>query len=144
MDIQRFYPRHHADSSNLQHMRAIDPPTPTDDVPATAPATDAAAAPSTADAPATTQHLSRGGLFMGLMQTYETQHPEEAKTFLNNVADKLRADAKFAGPFFGFRMNRWADRFEKAADSGDLSNLLPQPFGHFGTVSYTHLTLPTM
>jgi hypothetical protein len=90
----------------------------------------------TADSAASTQHVSRGGLVMRFLQRYEDRHPEEAKQFLSGVADKLRADAQEGGPWAD-RLNAWADKFDQAAQSGDLSNLLPdRPHAHFGVRAY--------
>ncbi|MEY4579681.1 MAG: hypothetical protein RL701_4384 [Pseudomonadota bacterium] len=116
---------------------AIGNTTPVDPVASTPPAADTTTTATTADAPATTHHLSRGGFFLNMLQAYEDKHPEEAKAFLSGVADKLRNDAQHAGPFAN-RLNAWADKFQEAADTGDLSKLVPtrQAHGHFGMRAY--------
>ena len=92
---------------------------------------------STAAEDATTPHLSRAGRFLGFLQRLEDRHPEEAKKLLSGIADKLRHDAERAGPFSD-RLNSLADRFDKAAESGELSSLLPsrQHFGHHALRAY--------
>jgi hypothetical protein len=110
---------------------------------ATAVASGSTTPPSTVETPATTHHLSGGGMFLNLLQTYEDKHPDEAKEYLSGVADKLRSDAKHAG-FFSRALDHWADKFQKAADTGDLSNLLPrwQQPGHFGMRAYQQAAQP--
>jgi hypothetical protein len=102
------------------------------------PAGAANTAADNADTPATTSHLSPAGRFMAFMQHLETEHPEETKRVLNGIADRLHFDAKIAGPFFGHTLNTIADRFQTAADTGDLSNLVPQRagFGHHAMRAY--------
>jgi hypothetical protein len=104
----------------------------------TAEASPAAAAESEgAEQPATTPHFSRAGRMLSVMQSFEQRHPEETKKILSNIAEKLRSDAQSAGPWSG-RLEKWADRFQQAADSGDMSKLFPksQPSGHFGMRAY--------
>lgn len=118
--------------------KAVSSRPPTD----TGPTSSESAAPATganttADTPATTRHVSGGGLLLGMMQAYENRHPEEAKAFLQGVADKLHADADYAG-FFAPALEAWGDKFDKAAETGDLSNLLPSfpSHAHFGVRAY--------
>jgi hypothetical protein len=102
---------------------------------ATATATDTTAdqaAVSTAATPATKSHVSSTGRLLGFLQQLETQQPAEAKKVLGGIADKLRADASKAGPDAG-RLNALADKFQKAADTGDLTGLAPtRAHGHGG------------
>jgi hypothetical protein len=86
---------------------------------------------------ATTQDLSSGGMFLSLLNTYASQHPEEVSTFLAGVADKLRAFAQ-RGDVFSAGLTGWADRFQRAAESGDLSNLVPsvRPAANLGLRAY--------
>jgi hypothetical protein len=75
-------------------------------------------------------------MLMRFLQRYEDSHPDEAKAFLSGIADKLRADAEHAGPWSN-RLNAWADKFDAAAESGDLSGLAPnRPHAHFGMRAY--------
>lgn len=89
------------------------------------------------DTPAATSHLSSGGLLLGLMQAYETLHPDQAKAFLQSIADRLHADARAGGAFAAI-LNAWGDKFQLAAESGDVSKLLPSitPSPHFGIRAY--------
>jgi hypothetical protein len=105
---------------------------------ASKPAAAANTAADNADTPATTSHLSPASRFMAFMQHLETEHPDATKRVLDGIADRLHFDAKFAGPFFGHTLNTIADRFQKAADTGDLSNLVPQNpgFGHHALRAY--------
>jgi hypothetical protein len=91
----------------------------------------------TADTPAATPHLSRAGRFLGFLQHLEDKHPEEAKKVLSGIADHLRKDAERAGPFAD-RLKTLADKFDKAAESGDLSGLVPKrpSFGHHAMRAY--------
>ncbi|MET0384370.1 MAG: hypothetical protein ABW321_00350 [Polyangiales bacterium] len=96
------------------------------------------------DAPATTQSISGEGLFMRLMQVYETRHPAEARGFLQGIADRLHSDAD-APAGLDPNLQAWGDRFQRAADTGDLSNLLPSsqpPPTHFGALAYQRASQP--
>jgi hypothetical protein len=140
MDIQSVSTRQNASSS------AVDTTAPTDPTTA-APAADSstvAAAASTANAPATTHQLSKGGMFLGFFQAFENKHPDEAKKILSGIADKLHADAKHATGAWAKGLESWGDKFQKAADSGDLSNLLPtaQPHAHFAARAYQQASQP--
>lgn len=100
-------------------------------------------APADADAsllstlPATSQDLSSGGLFMGLLQLYGNEHPSEAKAFLQGVATTLRAYAGQADRSL-ISLSSWADRFQQAAETGDLSTLVPRttPSNNLGVRAY--------
>ncbi|HTU59884.1 MAG TPA: hypothetical protein VMF89_15640, partial [Polyangiales bacterium] len=70
-----------------------------------------------------------------VLQSVEQRHPEETQRVLGNIADKLRSDAEHAG-IFSERLTRWADRFQEAADSGDMSKLMPRLSPHFGVRAY--------
>lgn len=96
---------------------------------AAAPATDAA------ERPAAISRFTPAGRLLNVLQSFEDRHPEETKKILGNIADKLRSDAERAGPFSD-RLNKWADRFQAAADSGDMSQLMPRVSSHFGMRAY--------
>jgi len=130
LDIRDLARRHHAPAAARSEPAAA----PSD---VSSPESPAGAASSSGEAGATTHHVSGGGRFLRFLQGFEDRHPEEAKRILNGIADKLRADAEHAGPWAG-RLERWADRVEKAADTGDMSNLLPtwQPGAHYGVRAY--------
>jgi hypothetical protein len=100
-------------------------------------ATDDDTQTQTVDTPATTPHLSRAGRFLSFLQHIEDKHPEEAKKILGSIADHLRKDADHAGPF-AERLNTLADKFDKAAETGDLSGLVPTrpSFGHHAMRAY--------
>jgi hypothetical protein len=87
--------------------------------------------------PASTQDLSTGGLFMGLLTQYGNEHPEEAKAFLQGVASTLRAYSEQQTTSL-ISLSSWADRFQQAAETGDLSQLTPQvtPASSFGLRAY--------
>jgi hypothetical protein len=131
------------DLARRHHTHAAPSSKPAAETSATAPATDEAetstpAASTDAQSdPATTHHVSGGGRFMHFLQAFEDKHPEETKRILGNIADKLRSDAQHAGPWAA-RLERWADKLDKAADTGDMSNLMPtvQPHAHFGMRAY--------
>lgn len=126
-----------------QHTPAAQSSSPAQAAEATSAADSSSASTATAtgtdtqDQAATTEHVSKGGRFMHLLQAFEDKHPEEAKRILNGIADKLRHDADHAGPF-AQKLERWADKVQKAADTGDMSNLMPswQPHAHHGMRAY--------
>ena len=103
-----------------------------------APANDNSGTPATeatAKQPATMSHFSPAGRLLNMLQSFEQRHPDETKQVLSNIADKLRADSENAGVFSG-RLEKWADRFQKAAETGDMSNLMPRLQSHFGVRAY--------
>jgi hypothetical protein len=89
------------------------------------------------DAPAATSHVSPNSVILALMQTFETLHPEQAKALLLSIAERLHADASTGGAFAS-AFAAWGDKFQLAADSGELSHLLPSisPSPHFGVRAY--------
>jgi len=95
------------------------------------------------DAPAATAQLSGISLIMGLIHAYESQHPDYAKAFLQSVADKLLADAQHAGTFAP-SLQAWGSAFQRAADTGDSSNLWPSAplVAHFGVQAYQTASQP--
>jgi hypothetical protein len=95
----------------------------------------------TAQQPATLPRFSPAGRLLNVLQSFEQQHPEETKQALSNIADKLRADSEHAG-VFSDRLNKWADRFQQAAETGDLSNLVPRQQAHFGLRAYQQNAQP--
>jgi len=134
MDIQDLPRRHHTHAAHGG--KASQPAAATSDVPSSA-SQEATASTSPGTDGATTQQVSGGGRFLHFLQAFEDKHPEEAKRILSGIADKLRADAKQAGPWSA-RLEGWADKVQKAADTGDMSNLKPtwQPHAHFGMRAY--------
>lgn len=85
-------------------------------------------------APAATPHITLSSLLLDFLQLLERKLPSEAKALLIGVAKHLRAEA---GPSAA-SSNAWADRFERAADSGELTSWLPStpPPAHFGLRAY--------
>jgi len=131
MDIRDLARRHHTHAAHSSKPAAET--SATESTESAAPA----ASTETQSASATTHRLSGGGRFMHFLQAFEDKHPEETKRMLNGIADKLRSDAEHAGPWSA-RLERWADKLEKAAESGDMSNLMPSlhPHAHFGMRAY--------
>jgi hypothetical protein len=95
----------------------------------------AGAGESSADRPASISRFTPAGRLVNVLQSFEQRHPEETKQVLSNIADRLRADAEEGGPFSA-RLTRWADRFQSAAESGDMSELMPRFQPHFGLRAY--------
>lgn len=95
-----------------------------------------AAAEATARQPATQERFSPAGRLLNVLQSVEQRHPEETKQVLSNIADRLRSDSENGG-VFSERLSRWADRFQQAAETGDMSNLMPRSQqAHFGMRAY--------
>lgn len=101
----------------------------------------APAADEVARQPATLSRFTPAGRLLHVLQAFEQRHPEETQRVLGNIADKLRADAERAG-MFGERLTRWADRFQAAAESGDMSKLMPRLSPHFGLRAYQQAEQP--
>jgi len=85
--------------------------------------------------PATQSRFTPAGRLLNVLQAIEQRHPEETQRVLGNIAEKLRSDADSAG-VFSERLTRWADRFQAAAESGDMSQLMPRLSQHFGVRAY--------
>jgi hypothetical protein len=92
---------------------------------------------SSVAAPAAIQELSKGALFLGLLTVLENKHPDEAVQLLLRIAAELYAEAQQAGST-AQGLNALAHRFRLAAQTGDLSGLLPseRPAAHFGVRAY--------
>lgn len=91
--------------------------------------------------PATLSRFTPAGRLLHVLQSFEQRHPEETQRVLGNIADRLRSDAEHAG-IFSERLTRWADRFQEAADSGDMSKLMPRWSPHFGLRAYQQAQQP--
>jgi hypothetical protein len=72
--------------------------------------------------------------FLGRLQELMKSDPAQAKQVLGNIAGKLRDQAKQAGADGG-KLTGLADRFQRAADTGDLSAIRPTGGPH---VSHSH------
>lgn len=107
----------------------------------TAPGVAATAAETTSRQPATQSRFTPAGRLLNVLQSFEQRRPEETQRVLSSIANKLRSDAETAG-VFGERLTRWADRFQEAADSGDMSKLLPRLSPHFGVRAYQQAEQP--
>lgn len=103
--------------------------------------TSASEAAGEAAQPASSSRFSPAGRLINVLQAFEDRHPEETQRVLGNIADKLRSDAEHAG-VFSERLTRWADRFQEAADSGDMSKLMPRLSSHFGVRAYQQAEQP--
>jgi hypothetical protein len=88
-------------------------------------------------APAAIQELSKAALFLGLLAVLESKHPDEAVRLLLRIAAELHAEARQPGSTTQ-GLDALADRFRLAAQTGDLSSLLPRerPAAHFGVRAY--------
>ena len=146
MDIRFFARRHHDVAAQSSKSAASTEAPQTADASQTAQAATSAAQPTAAaespaaatdaaDRPAAISRFTPAGRLLHVLQSFEDRHPEETKNILGNIADKLRSDAERAGPFSD-RLNKWADRFQAAADSGDMSQLMPRVSSHFGMRAY--------
>ncbi|HET8933854.1 MAG TPA: hypothetical protein VFN67_10455 [Polyangiales bacterium] len=148
MDIRFFTRRHHELAAQSSKSAASTEAPQTADANQTAQAATQAAQPAaasgseaaapttdTAERPAAISRFTPAGRLLNALQSFEDRHPEQTKEILGNIADKLRSDAERAGPFSD-RLNKWADRFQAAADSGDMSQLMPRVPSHFGMRAY--------
>jgi hypothetical protein len=103
------------------------------------------AAPASVDTtsrqPSALSRFTPAGRLLRVLEAVEQRHPEETQRVLSNIADKLRSDAEHAG-VFSERLTRWADRFQEAADSGDMSKLMPRFSPHFGMRAYQQAEQP--
>lgn len=135
MDIRHLAWRNHGPAAQNGIAPAVQPAVAKTEGESAQAATSAAA--DGAAQPAARSHFSRAGRLLNVLQAFEQRHPDETKAILNNIADKLRSDAEQAGPF-GSRLTKWADRFQEAADTGDMSKLMPRlnTAGHFGMRAY--------
>ncbi len=70
--------------------------------------------------------VSKTAEFFQQLRQLETQNPAEFKKELSDIASKLKSAAQQeSDPSQSSFLNNLADRFQKAADSGDLSALKP-------------------
>jgi len=75
--------------------------------------------------------------FLGKLQDMMKTNPAQAKQALGQIAGKLRAQAQQAGGTESARLTDLADRFQKAADTGDLSGL--KPTSHVRQSPHAHM-----
>jgi len=76
--------------------------------------------------------------FLGRLQELMKSDPTQAKQVLGNIANKLRDQAKQSGAD-PVKLNGLADRFQRAADSGDLGALQPGAGPHMGHPRHAHM-----
>ncbi len=70
--------------------------------------------------------ISKTAEFFQQLRQLETQNPAEFKKELSDITGKLKSAAQQeSDPSQSSFLNNLADRFQKAADSGDLSALKP-------------------
>jgi len=91
--------------------------------------------------------VSKYGQLMSQLQNLEQSDPAKAKQVLGEIASKLSDAAKQAGGDRGKMMSALADKFQQAAQTGDLSGLKPPASGaphgghhhghHKATASYS-------
>jgi hypothetical protein len=88
--------------------------------------------------PATTQRVTTSALLLEVLHFLETKLPGEAKALLISVAQQLRTTAAAAEGPGAASLSAWAERFQRAADSGKLISWLPSAPGssHFGVRAY--------
>jgi hypothetical protein len=82
--------------------------------------------------------LSSPAQFLSKLRSLEQSDPAKAKQTLTDIASKLKADAAQATGAQADRLNQLADRFQKAADTGDLSSLSPDGLGKGGHHHHGH------
>lgn len=76
--------------------------------------------------------------FLGRLQDLMKSDPTQAKQVLGNIANKLRDQAKQDGSDPA-KLNGLADRFQRAADSGDLGAIQPGAGPHAGIPRHAHM-----
>jgi len=76
--------------------------------------------------------------FLGRLQDLMKSDPTQAKQVLGNIAGKLRDQARQDGAD-PVKLNSLADRFQRAADSGDLGALQPGAGPHMTHSRQAHM-----
>jgi hypothetical protein len=74
--------------------------------------------------------ISQPAKLLTKLQDLEASDPTKAKDVLHGLADKVREQASNATGDAATRLNAFADKLDKAADSGDVSGLSPSKQGH--------------
>jgi hypothetical protein len=75
--------------------------------------------------PATVTTISREGDMLSHLSELQTSDPEQFQATMKQMSDDLRAAAKEKGGEEGQRLSAMADKVDKAAKTGDLSELKP-------------------
>jgi len=82
---------------------------------------------------ASSAEVSGAGSFFQKLEDLQQQDPAKLKDVLSQISDKLSAEAKDATGTEADRLNRLADKFKQASESGDISSLKPHHHGgHHG------------
>jgi hypothetical protein len=98
--------------------------------------TDPSTALDTTDDAATQVSLSSPAALFGKLQKLEASDPSQATDVLHQLASKVREQANSVGGDQATHLNAFADKLDKAADSGDLSGLSPSQ--HAGGAHHHH------
>jgi hypothetical protein len=112
------------------------------------PSTTAASTTSTSSA-SDSVGVSKFAQLMQQLQQLQTSNPAEFKTVMSDAATQLKAAAaQQTDPGKATFLNNLSDRFQKAADTGDLSALKPQggiagAYGHHGHHGHHHVEAST-
>lgn len=85
---------------------------------------------TTSDTPAAQLSLSGPAQLYSKLQNLEASDPSKAQDALHQLADQVRQQASNVTGEQATHLNAFADKLDKAADSGDLSGLQPQQAGH--------------
>jgi hypothetical protein len=75
--------------------------------------------------PAASAEISKPGELFSKLQQLAQQDPDKFKQIAGSIADNLRTAAQQAGGNGSSFLNKLADRFDQAAQSGDLSSFQP-------------------
>lgn len=81
--------------------------------------------------PAAVTTISREGDMLSRLSDLETSDPQTFQATMKDMSDHLRAAAKEKGGEEGAKLEAMADKLDKAAKTGDLSELAP-PSGRGG------------
>lgn len=86
----------------------------------------APALPDESDSPASNTRISSPGRLFSRLAQLSHDEPERFKEVAQQIADDLRASAAQSSGREAAFDNRLAERFEKAAETGDMSSLFPR------------------
>jgi hypothetical protein len=74
--------------------------------------------------------MSKGAQFLNQLQQLKQSDPDKLKQVLSDISSKLQDAAKQAIGTQADALNKLADKFQQAAQTGELSKLQPQHHGH--------------
>ena len=86
---------------------------------------------------ASSSQVSGPGRWMSELQNLEKSDPDKFKQVTSEIAEKLRREASGATGTQATFLNKLADRFDQASQSGDMSSLQP-PSGVSGHHGHHH------